>query len=310
MSTRGEAPGSSGEEKGGRAEGRRGEARPRKAETTASSEGAVERSSVLAALEAGLVDAWTGLEVLDRELVFDDEVRADLAAVESTGRAVLVRIAGEDAEETVLGALDLFAYARANAAIVARHLGEPTDPALEPRVAVVDPRNDAHVLGRLGGLSASGIEVIGVRTVRSAAGERSYLVVSGRLGGEAASPEALLAGLPPPSIEVARGLFERMARLDPECRSLADKGAIVWKLHGAVLARLERRNGHLEASLASGERFPLAVAEDAERVLEAALERVAEGIEPGAGPVSPRARAAAAEEEPLLTAEEIQAFHE
>jgi hypothetical protein len=310
MSTRGEASGSSPEEKGGRVEGRKGEARPRRADPPAAGGETVERSRVLAALETGLVEVWSGLEVLDRELDFEDGVHADLGAVEPTGRALLVRIAGEDAGETVLGALDLLAFARANAAIVARHLGEPVDAGLEPRVAVVDARGDARVVERLRALSPSGIEVIGVRTVRSALGERSYLILPPTLAGPAAAPETFLAGLPAPLFELARALFARMQRVDPDCHPLTDRGAVVWRLHGVLLARLERHDGQLEASLASGARLPFASAEDAERVLESALERVAQGI--GARPGRPAGGALghAGEQEPLLTPEEIQAFRD
>ncbi len=311
MSTRGEASGSSPEEKGSRTESRKAESRPRKSDPPSPvSEGQAERSKILAALEAGLIEAWSGLEVLDRELVFDDDRRADLAAVEATGRAVLVLIAGEDSAETVLAALDLLDFARSNVEIVARHLGEPADAFLEPRVAVVDPRNDPRLLERLGRLSKSGIEVIGVRTVRSASGERSYLVASRLLLEEPASAEILLAGLPLPLSDLARPLFDRMARVDPECRALADRGAVVWRARGAVLARLERRDDRLEASFESGVRFSLAGAEDVERVVETALERVARGIEPGRGATAPRQLSGIPESEPLLTPEEIQAFRD
>ncbi len=293
--------------------GRKGDSRSKKGESVPNAEPRSERSGVLAALEAGLMDAWSGLEVLDRDLAFEDDRRADLAAVESTGRAVLVLLAGEESAGTVLSALDLAAFARANAEILARHLGESVDPSLEPRVVVIDPRNDPRLAERLGGLSTSGIDLFSVRTVKSAAGERSYLLPpKTHQSAQPATIEAFLLGLEPPLLGLARPLVDRMARVDQECQAVADRESVVWRLHGTILARIERSGDRLEASFGSRrERFPIRGEDDVDRIVERALERVASGIGEGRSPSNgARAIEAVPEGEPLLTPEEIAAFRE
>ena len=66
-----------------------------------------ERDGLLAALQSGLEAALPGLEVVDRDLVLDERGRADLAAVDPSGRLVLAIVAEEDGERTVLDALDV-----------------------------------------------------------------------------------------------------------------------------------------------------------------------------------------------------------
>jgi len=293
---------------------------------------------LLAALRAGLEEALPGLEIVDRDLVLDERGRADLAAVDASGRLVLVIVAAKNGDRTALDALDALAFARRNADVLARHLDPRIEPGLQPRVVVVDPSNAADLLERLTPLAPQGIEVFGVRTIKSAAGERSYLIAReapGAIGGPG-GVEAFLEALPESLRELGRGLAERMQRLDDELLATGDRNTVVWRLNGDVLARLERVGRHLQASVGPERRAgPIRDPADADRLLEGAMARLVECLErrgavgtaaeapadvPGApeapeGPGAPlegdreRSRAPG-DDEPLLTEEEIQAFRE
>jgi len=305
------------------ARGRRAGKRSGRSSAT-TEEAELDPSGVLAALEAGVGEALPGLEILDRDLVFDQVGRADLAAVDALGRLVLVLVAGEDPDQAVLDALDLLAYARTNTSLLARHFGSRrSDPGLEPRVVVVDPACDERLAVRLGALSSAGVEVFGVRTLRSAAGERAYLVATGRESAAATGEggiRAFLDALPLPLQEVGEELTQRMSRLDEELLATGDAGSLVWRLHGEVLARFACSGDHLTASVAP-HHLPAAVrrSADVDGVLEEALARLVAELDPTGPPgarwvdrddfeeadLPPRGSVS---DGPILTDEEIRAF--
>jgi hypothetical protein len=292
--------------------------RPSRAADDKSAEERLEHAGVLAALEAGISEALPGVEILDRNLSFDPDGRADLAAVDPMGRLVLVLVAEEDTDRAALETLDLLSYARENNDLVVRHLGSRrVDPGLTPRVVVIDPENDTRLSDRLGAVAAAGVEVFGVRTLRSAAGERSYLVAAGPeargLPAGEAGVEAFLDSLPLPLQEVGRELTERMGRLDEDLFASADRDALVWRWNGEVLARVERVGERLTASVAP-HHAPSTIREldDVENVLEGALARLVVDLAPGEG-VEAGSAALDREwsrDEPILTPEEIEAFED
>lgn len=275
-----------------------------------------EEPGPLAALIEGLDELVPGLEVLDRELVFEGGARADLAAVDPSGRLHLVQLAGEDADKAALAALDLLGLVRAELELLLRHFGEAVNAERAPRVLVVSPSSDLRLVERLGVLADAGVLVLGLRAVKSAAGERSYLVrldaaarTSSGPGGVAAFLRALPARLEP----LGAALVERMQRLDEELAPSADASTLVWRLAGEVLCRVERIGDLLQASVAPRhEPLPLGDLGDLDRLVEKAMARLVrvlnlargETAAPGSRPAStPR-------EEPILTPEEIQAFRE
>jgi len=262
-----------------------------------------------------------GIQVLDRGLVFENGGRADLAAVDPSGRLVLVLLASEDGDRAVLETLDTCHYARANTAILARHLsGRRINALVAPRIVVINANNDTTLVERLSALVGQGVEIFGVRSLRSAAGERSYLVQVGPSGALEPSGEhgveAFLRELPAGLREIGGRLAERMGRLDEDLDPAADKNALVWRFRGDVLARLERVGNRLQASIAPHlEPLPVARDDDVERIVEESLARLVEAMGmPGMGPVAAEPR----EEEPpmnlpgadvpLLSPEEIEAF--
>ncbi len=276
-----------------------------------------EERGPLAALTDGLDEIVPGLEVLDRELAFEGGARADLAVVDPSGRLYLVLLAGEDGDKAALEALDTLGVARGQLELLVRHFGEGhVNPERAPRVLLVSPTSDARLAERLSVLTDAGVLVLGLRTVKSAAGERAYLVrldsasrVAGGSGGVAAFLRALPGRLEP----LGNALVERMERLDEELTPSADATTLVWRLAGEVLCRVERIGELLQASVAPRhEPLPLGDLADLDKLVEKAMARLVRVLNltrgdrpsPGPRPV-PGTR-----EEPLLSAEEIQAFRE
>jgi len=254
--------------------------------------------------------------VLDRELVFEGGARADLAAVDPSGRLWLVQLAGEDVDRATLAVLELLAVLTRELELVVRHLGsERVQGERAPRVIVVSPSSDARLSLRLAPLAASGVEVVGLRSVKSAGGERAYLVrldPDGRPSVSASGVAAFLRALSVRQEPLVRALLERMERLDEELAVSGDANVLLWRLSGEVLARLERGAENLRASVAPRHE-PLALGDsaDVERFVEHALARLVRvlGMVRAERPADEPPRAARSDE-PLLTPEEIQAFRE
>jgi hypothetical protein len=268
----------------------------------------------LASLLAGLDEIVPGLEVLDRELRFENGARADLAAVDPSGRLFLVLLAGDDADKTVLEALDTLGVARSQVELLVRHFGDGrVNPERSPRLLVVSAAAEARLTERLSVVADAGVSVLGLRTVKSAKGERAYLV---RLDPAARVPSgtngvtAFLRALPPRLEPLGNTLLERMQRFDEELVASGDASALVWRIAGEVLCRVERIGDVLQASVAPRhEPLPLNDHADLERVVEAAYARLVKvlGLSRGGPPAGgPRPTP----DEPILTAEEIQAFRE
>ena len=103
-----------------------------------------------------------------------------------------------------------------------------------------------------------------------------------------------------------------MERLDEELTPSADATTVVWRLGGEVLCRVERVGDLLQASVAPRhEPLPLADVGDLEKLVERALARLVRvlGLTRGERPSEPP-RPGVPRGEPLLSAEEIQAFRE
>jgi hypothetical protein len=271
----------------------------------------------LEAVAAAVEEALTGVRILDRALEFDDGTRADLAGTDSAGRIVLVRLANEDADRSALGVLDLLAFAHAHADLLARHLGLPRASAsCEPRVVVILEPDDRVLAARLGAVSGAGLELHDLRTVKSAAGERAYLVVRAGVGAGGvrdvqSALQRFLEALAPENAELGRELCARLARLDDDLRTEASTDAVAWFYRDRPLVRLESRSGRLSGSVgADGRGQELTGRRDADALLEAALTRLMEEVgrpSPGDADADPaRGEPALA----LLSAEEIEAFRD
>ena len=271
----------------------------------------------LEAVGQSVEQALPGVAILDHGLVFDEAARADLAGVDAAGRLVLVRLAGEDADASSLGLLDLLGYAHRHVALIARHLDTPrVVPTLEPRLVVVMEPGDALLAERLSPLSGRGLELLELRSVKSRAGERAYLVP---VGGDAESVvasanggvERFLDGLEGDRQELGRLLCSRMARLDDELRVEAGPDSVAWFFQDHLLVRLDARGGHLLAAVGNrGNARAIGSTRDADELLEDALSRLVEEVGQMPAEDVPGAYLQAQEGEPLLTEEEIEAFRE
>jgi hypothetical protein len=280
-----------------------------------------EGSDAASAWSAGLDEIVPGLAIVDRELVFEGGARADLVAVDPSGRLHLVLRASEDADRAVLETLDALALVRGQLELLVRHCGEGrVNPERAPRVLVVCPGSDARLVERLCVLGDSGVLVLGLRAVKSAAGEHTYLVRLDPAARAAAGPggvDAFLRALPGRLEPLAATLLERMQRLDEELACSGDRTTLVWRLAGEVLVKVERVGELLQASVApQHEPLPLADFADLERLVERALGRLVRVLgltrteRPPAGPPGIGKAPSPRSDEPILTPEEIQAFRE
>jgi hypothetical protein len=274
----------------------------------------------LAAVANAVEAALPGLDVLDRALVFDDGARADLAGVDASGHLVLVQLAALEGDRATLEALDLFALARRSPELFARHLRSTKIVAhLDPRVLVIFEPADARLASRLTALAGAGLELFELRTVRSATGERSYLLPRStggvHLPGLDAGPslERFLQSLPQERQDLGRSLCERLARLDDDLATEVATESVGWYFQERLLVRLEARGARLRGAVGPrGVLRDLDSGRDGDELLEEALSRLVEEV--GQARVEEdRAEAeTAARREPiaLLTAEELDAFRD
>ena len=304
-----------------------------------------EKDALFEALALGLEDALPGISVLDRALVLDDGVGCDLAAVDAAGRLVVVILAEPDPDRATLAVVDLVTWVRAHAAVLVRHLNAPAlRPEQPPRTLVVLTETAEVLRQRLATLGSAGVELFGLRTIQSAAGDKVYLSSISSPDTAANPPsdpsEAFIGALPEDLRELGRHAVERIARLDDELVALPGRDSILWRFRGESLVRLERNGDRLRATLGpEHEVRPLRHPEDVEDLLEGALSRLVPlfsrpRIETHSGPstlaggsaagggtgsmgdpsslAAPRAMARGypSHGEPLLTAEELEAFRD
>jgi hypothetical protein len=244
-----------------------------------------------------------------------DGARADLVGVDPSGRLHLVQLADEDPGRAALRALDAVRMLRTSLDILARHVGEGrVDPERSPRLLVVSPKADEELAARLEPMRDAGVLVLGLRTVKSAAGTRAYLT---RLDDEAVpgareGVAAFLRSLPSRLEPLGAALLERMERLDGELTPTGDSTTLAWRLGDEVLCRVERVGDLLQASVAPRHQpMPLGDMNDLEVLVEAALGRLVRvlGLTRGGDAVEERPSRPGVDE-PILTREEIEAFRE
>ena len=210
----------------------------------------------LLSLEGTLERNFPGLEILDRDLELSDRFRADLVAIEKSGRLVFVLLVEGEGDEPVLAALEALAFAEHNAPVLAAHFEEPRLRADQPpRVLLVAQSFPPALIGKLRPLFDSAVELFEVRCVKSARGENVFLAT---VGGEsqvlaaagAATEAAFLSRLAPDLESIARHALERMARVDEDLLLGVSGSRMTWSFRGAGLARLELVGDRLHGSVA------------------------------------------------------------
>ncbi|MEX1025661.1 MAG: hypothetical protein WD226_11360 [Planctomycetota bacterium] len=277
-----------------------------------------ERRALLDAVASGLEDVLPGLELLDRDLVFDEGGRADLACLDESGRLVLVLLAEGDVSNIALVALDTASFANRHFDLLRRHLGSPTALRGGTRLVLLAPNGGDLLLRRVAPLCEIGLEVFGLRSITSAKGERSYLVRLGA-GGEDASTrvsrlDSFLGRLPEATRAACRSVVERMRHIDDELVADVQPREIVWRAGGLALARLQANGSGVYGSVdPHEERVEISDEASADRLLEEVMESLI-GV-----PALPAPRIVEDAEhpplelsldEPLLSAEELRAFRD
>jgi len=274
---------------------------------------AEDRTALLLAVGTGLEEVVPGFRILDRDLVLDEGARADLAGVDLAGRLILVLLANEDPDRAALEVLDTCSLLRRHVATIARHLpAGAVDVELEPRTVVIDPQSSPRLLHRLAPLLDAGVELLGLQSVSSASGDRSYLVpltpppASAR-GIQAHAETVFLEALPPALADLGGRAVELLSRLDGELVAVGSPDAISWRLGSEVLVRLERVGGRLQASLGPRhEPRVLATIADLDPILEGTLTRVVSTLELDEAPPPGGREASSLEDSRILTDEEIE----
>jgi len=248
----------------------------REAQSTGTARSVPARRGALSALASGLEEIVPGIEILDRDLVFDEGGRADLACVDPSGKLYLVLLADAEADRIVLDALDAYTFAEKNGALLARHLGRKRG-IRNIQVLVICLEATERLYERFALLRARGVGLYRVRSVQSASGEHSYLVPWGDAepGASRASIDHFLARLSAPEVALVRGLREKLSRLDESLGPETHNGSLVWRAEGEELLRLEPGADGLEAFL-TPETSPrrLSAEHDLDGLAEDALQRL------------------------------------
>ncbi len=297
---------------------KRPEARPRKG--AGPSRPDPERVGALIALASGLEEIVPGLEILDRDLVFDEGGRADLVGVDPLGNLYLVLLAEGEVDRIVLDALDAYAFAERNSGLLSRHLGRK-QPAANTQVIVICLEPSQRLYERFLPLRTHGVGLYRVRTLRSASGEHSYLVP----WGDSDSPsdvrggvERFLAKLAPGKAALVQGLSDKLSRLDQSLHPEAQNGSLVWRSDGEDVVRLEAGHDGLDAFFArETQGRKLREENDLDELAEGALQRLvsrwesaAEAADSNAEETPEPSADRVPAEGPILTPEEIDAFRD
>ena len=217
-----------------------------------------ESDPTLLSLESTLERNFPGLEVLDRDLELSERFRADLVAMEQSGRLVLVILVEGDGDEPVLASIEALAFAEHNAAVLPAHFEEPrlrTDQ--PPRVLLVAQRFPQGLLARLRPLFDSSVELFEVRCVKSSRGDNVFLTAVGGepqvlVTGSTATEASFLSRLAPDQESIARHALDRLARIDEALLLAASGSRLTWSFRGVDLARLEMIGNRLYGTVAPG----------------------------------------------------------
>lgn len=297
-------------------------------------------SAVIATLEVSLGEHLVGFEVIDRDLSIpslpqvgqraapsdvsgaDFEsvgARADVVGVDRGGRLVLVLFVDGCDDSTVIAALEVLAFARANVEFVAQHWSKHgLSVERGPIVVLIAERFEARVKHVLSTIDRDALRLFEVRALRSASSVSSHLspcdVASGASIPMRASPAEIVSKWPSDSRALALDLSRRLARIDDELEGGAVSDALVWRHRGRAVCTLAWLDGVLQGEIGS-DRSPieLASARDAETFLERALREQMQTWHADFGETEPKKRPLDILErrgEPLLSAEEMAAFRD
>jgi len=233
-------------------------------------------------LSRALAEALPDLEPLDRQLELGEGRQAELVAVDATGRLVLVLLVPGDGDEAPLAALDALAFARANRALLAAHLGAAgLRVELAPRVLLIAEAFTQTLIARLEGLQPDSVRCFDHRVLSSSRGKRVYLVpVSPLRAGEpsliSADPGVFLGALDAARRPLGELLVRRIARIDEHLACTALARSASWRLGNDVLGSLVQVEDALEGHAPPHPPQRIGSESDAELFLEQVLGRYLE----------------------------------
>ncbi|MFT7479335.1 MAG: hypothetical protein ACI80N_002629 [Gammaproteobacteria bacterium] len=291
-------------------------------------------------LERELAGVIRDFEIVDRDLVVGDSLSIDWLGFDGEGALVLVLWTAGEGGRVVLDLLDALAFVRTHLDVLARHwhLAAPEAPGADGGPVPIDDTAhtpvravclaehfDTEALQRLSVWGSAELDLFEVRTVRSERGEGAYLVPARGPAGEpgaAAVRASFFDGVPEQFHVLGRAFIERMSRVDEGVKLVEGEGAADWFYRGQRLGALRAGEVRLEASLA-GSTTPQGVLGegDVDDFVDRVLARLVELSDDLTGDDDDLAEIDDGDEleqvelipmdsEPLLTPEEIAAFHD
>lgn len=235
-----------------------------------------------AQIEAALLDAVPGLEVLDHQLVLDG-LCADAVGVDAEGRLNLVLFIDGQAESLPMQVLDVLRLARRQRLLLARHLDEARlDFEAEACVIVVASGFDALVAERLACLPKHQVRCFQVHEMRSEKGLSTLLLPAfpdaRDQEWQPTAPDDFLSNLSDSMREMVTDLTARIERIDREVALASGPGGLEWRYRGTPLCRLRGDGDGLVGSVIEGPSFTLSKGgagggRDLEGFLDASMRR-------------------------------------
>jgi hypothetical protein len=283
--------------------------------------GREERAALLAAFEADIARLLPEVRIVDRTLDLTRgpvrgiaSRRADLVAIDVSGRPIIVLLVDGRGDDTLLAAVNALAFARQSGDALAQPKREESLETFGARVALVAEAFSARTLEGLALLPPDDLLLFEARRIDSAAGTQVRLA---RVHPTAARTE----DAPPPTreeflervAETRRGtadlLLRRLARVDAGLQASFAESLATFECDGHELCALEIAEGSLRGWIpAIKQRLPIHGPDDADAFLDEVLREHILLLGESWGshtPAPPRGR-----EEPVLTPEEIAAFRD
>lgn len=278
-----------------------------------------EKEGLLGIIEADLPRLVPGLGVVDRGLVLSrgpvrgaEGRRADLVLLDELGRALIVLVVEGRGDDTVLAAIDALSFARRSGDALARPNRALLPREITARVALVAETFSTRVLEALSLLPERELLLFEPRRTSSEGGARTRLArvdpAPARTPNPSAGRDSFLDAVPAALRSTADLLLRRLTRVDAEIELAFTDSSAAVRCRERELCSLTPRDGNLQGEIpALDRRVQLRGLDDADLFLDEVLRQHLADLEKDlpALEFSPRTQA----EEPLLTPEEIAAFH-
>lgn len=205
--------------------------------------------SVVGSGGSALLDALgvavPGFEAVDEQLELDDGPVVDYVAVDGVGHLVLVLRTAGRGPSSVAAVLDVLSFSQRRGLVLCRLLNVPRLRADMPtRLLVLAEAYEPDVRRRLSALKPCGVELFEVGSLRSAAGERAFVLPldadpNHAVAQPRAGLEPALADLTDEHRQKVRTIARRLERLDDNLQVQASRRSVSWFLGPEVVARVD-----------------------------------------------------------------------